>query len=48
MLEFDWLEFFIHHVMEKKIQETRPPQRRNYFFIDWPTVTLLTIDNWVI
>jgi len=25
MLEFDWLEFFIHHVMEKKIQETRPP-----------------------
>jgi len=23
MLEFDWLEFFIHHVMEKKIQETR-------------------------
>jgi hypothetical protein len=24
MLEFDWLEFFIHRVMEKIVQETRP------------------------
>ena len=34
MLEFDWLECFIHHVMEKKIQETRPP----------PLTLLLTVN----
>jgi len=25
MLEFDWLEFVIHHVMESNFQETLPP-----------------------
>jgi len=25
MLEFDWVEFFIHQGMEKKIPETPPP-----------------------
>jgi len=30
MLEFDWLEFFIHHVMEKKFRRHAPPNAVNY------------------
>ena len=30
MLEFDWLELFIPHVMEKKFQEIRLPNAVNY------------------